>query len=95
MKKLDLSHRIAHTTGIRADVVETILNEAISEIKQAVNNGEPITLRTFGTFYPYVAPAKVGQNICKGYAITIPPTFVAKFKVARTWKEELKSISNK
>ena len=95
MKKRDLSYRIANTTGIRADVVETILNEAISEIKQAVNRGEDVTLRTFGTFYRHVQPLKVGRNIAKGYSVTIPPTFTPKFKPAKTWKQTLIKITHK
>ena len=35
MTKQDLSRRIAHTTGVRPDVVETIINEALLEIKKA------------------------------------------------------------
>ncbi len=94
MKKRDLSNRIADTTGVRADVVETILNEAISEIKQAVNRGEDVTLRTFGTFYRHVQPAKTARNISRGYAISLPPCYTPKIKFAKSWRQELKKQAN-
>lgn len=94
MKKRDLSYRIANTTGIRADVVETILNEAISEIKQAVNRGEAVTLRTFGTFSRHVQPAKTARNISRGYSISLPPCYAPKIKFAKSWRQELKKQAN-
>ena len=95
MTKQDLSHRIADTTGVRADVVETILNEAISEIKQAVNRGEAVTLRTFGTFSRHVQPAKTARNISRGYAISLPPCYAPKIKFAKTWRQELIALTKK
>ena len=93
MKKLDLSHRIAHTTGIRADVVQTILDEAMLEIKKAVNRGEPVYLRTFGTFLRHTTPAKIGRNLQANTPLPIPPRYTTKFIVAKTWQAELKKIT--
>ena len=72
-----------------------ILTLAIEEIRESVNRGEPVTLRTFGTFYRHVQPLKVGRNIAKGYSVTIPPTFTPKFKPAKTWKQHLIKITKK
>ena len=94
MKKRDLSYRIANTTGIRADVVATSLNEAISEIKQAVSRGDEVTLRTFGTFYRYDQPAKTARNISRGYSISLPPCYAPKIKFAKSWRQELKKQAN-
>lgn len=93
MTKQDLSRRIAHTTGVRPNVVETIINEAILEIKNAINRGEPVTLRTFGTFFRHTTPAKIGRNLQANTPHPIPPRYTTKFIVAKTWEDELKQIT--
>lgn len=95
MTKQELSHRIADTTGIRADVVDTIISLAIQEVKQAVNRGEDVTLRTFGTIYRHVQPAKTARNISRGYAISLPPCYAPKIKFAKTWRQELIDLTKK
>ena len=95
MKRIELTRKIADKSGITAEAVNLILTLAIEEIRESVNRGEPVTLRTFGTFYRHVQPLKVGRNIAKGYSVTIPPTFTPKFKPAKTWKQHLIKITHK
>ena len=95
MTRNELSHKIADKSGITTEAVNLILTLAIEEIRESVNRGEPVTLRTFGTFYRHVQPPKVGRNIAKGYSVTIPPTFTPKFKPAKTWKQHLIKITHK
>lgn len=95
MTRNELSHKIADKSGITTEAVNLILTLAIEEIRESVNRGEPVTLRTFGTFYRHVQPLKVGRNIAKGYSVTIPPTFTPKFKPAKTWKQTLFKITHK
>ena len=95
MTRNELSHKIADKSGITAEAVNLILTLAIEEIRESVNRGEPVTLRTFGTFYRHIQPPKVGRNIAKGYSFTIPPTFTPKFKPAKTWKQTLIKITRK
>ena len=95
MTRNELSHKIADKSGITTEAVNLILTLAIEEIRESVNRGEPVTLRTFGTFYRHVQPLKVGRNIAKGYSVTIPPRFTPKFKPAKTWKQQLIKITRK
>ena len=95
MKRIELTRKIADKSGITTEAVNLILTLAIEEIRESVNRGEPVTLRTFGTFYRHVQPLKVGRNIAKGYSVTIPPTFTPKFKPAKTWKQHLIKITKK
>ena len=95
MKRIELAKKIADKSGITTEAVNLVLSLAIEEIRESVNRGEPVTLRTFGTFYRHTQPLKVGRNITKGYAISIPPTFTPKFKVGKTWKHELIKITKK
>ena len=95
MKRIELAKKIADKSGITTEAVNLVLSLAIEEIRESVNRGEPVTLRTFGTFYRHVRPLKVGRNIFKGCPVTIPPTFTPKFKPAKTWKQKLIKISTK
>lgn len=92
MTRITLCKRIAAKTGITADAVDTILTIAMEEIKHTVNRGEPVTLRTFGTFYRYNQPAKAVNDITRSIPLTIPPRFVPKFKPGKNWKKEIQNI---
>ena len=89
MTRNELSKRIARRSGITPDAVDTIIQLTIEEIKKAVNRGEPVTLRTFGTFFRHRTPPKRGNNISKGIPVAIPARHTPKFKPGKTWKQEL------
>lgn len=91
MKRLELAKKIAYKTGITTEAVNLILTLAIEEIRESVNRGEPVTLRTFGTFYRHVQPAKRVNDIRRGIPLTMPPQFIPKFKPGMKWKNEIKN----
>lgn len=89
MTRITLCKRIAAKTGITADAVDTILTIAMEEIKHTVNRGEPVTLRTFGTFYRYNQPEKVGRFLATNTPLRIPARHAVRFKPGKTWKNEI------
>ena len=91
MTRNELSHKIADKSGITTEAVNLILTLAIEEIRESVNRGEPVTLRTFGTFYRHVQPAKRVNDIRRGIPLTMPPQFIPKFKPGMKWKNEIKN----
>ena len=91
MTRDQLTKKIATKSGITTEAVTLVLTLAIEEIRQAVNQGEEVTLRTFGTFYRHVQPAKRVNDIRRGIPLTMPPQFIPKFKPGMKWKNEIKN----
>ncbi len=91
MRKQDLINQIADKTGIpKVDVLVT-LETMFKEVKESVTKGESIYIRGFGSFYPKKRAAKIGRNIKKNIAVSIPEHFIPAFKPAKEFIAEVKT----
>ncbi|MBC7722531.1 MAG: integration host factor subunit beta [Pedobacter sp.] len=91
MRKQDLINQIADKTGIpKVDVLVT-LETMFKEVKESVIKGESIYIRGFGSFYPKKRAAKIGRNIKKNIAVSIPEHFIPAFKPAKEFVGEVKA----
>lgn len=80
MTKKDLIERIAGISGVESKVVEHVLNIERDVIKDALNDGEEVRERGFGTFQVKTRAARKGRNPLTGDAIDIPEKKVIQFK---------------
>jgi DNA-binding protein HU-beta len=93
MRKADLINRISDKTGIpKVDVLVT-LETMFKEIKQNLAEGENIYVRGFGSFIIKKRAAKIGRNIKKNVAVSIPEHFIPAFKPAKEFVQEIKTSS--
>lgn len=91
MRKADLINRISDKTGIpKVDVLVT-LETMFKEIKQNLAQGENIYVRGFGSFIIKKRAAKIGRNIKKNIAVSIPEHFIPAFKPAKEFVQEIKT----
>ncbi len=91
MRKADLINKISDKTGIpKVDVLVT-LETMFKEIKQNLAEGENIYVRGFGSFIIKKRAAKIGRNIKKNIAVSIPEHFIPAFKPAKEFVQEIKS----
>lgn len=94
MRKADLINRISDKTGIpKVDVLVT-LETMFKEIKTTLSNGENLYVRGFGSFIIKKRAAKIGRNIKKNIAVSIPEHFIPAFKPAKEFVQEIKTSSN-
>lgn len=94
MRKADLINQISDKTGIpKVDVLVT-LETMFKEIKVSLTSGENIYIRGFGSFITKKRAAKIGRNIKKNIAVSIPEHFIPAFKPAREFVQEIKSSKN-
>lgn len=91
MRKADLVNAISEkTTVAKVDVIVSI--EALfNEIKNALESGENVYVRGFGSFVIKKRAAKKGRNIKKGRTIEIPEHFIPSFKPAKVFTEQVKA----
>ena len=94
MRKADLISKISDKTGIpKVDVLVT-LETMFKEIKGTLSNGENLYIRGFGSFIIKKRAAKIGRNIKKNIAVSIPEHFIPAFKPAKEFVQEIKTSPN-
>ncbi len=91
MRKADLISKISDKTGIpKVDVLVT-LETMFKEIKSTLSSGENLYIRGFGSFIIKKRAAKIGRNIKKNVAVSIPEHFIPAFKPAKEFVQDIKS----
>lgn len=91
MRKADLIAKISEKTGIpKVDVLVT-LETMFKEVKFALASGENLYVRGFGSFIIKKRAAKIGRNIKKNIAVSIPEHFIPAFKPAKEFMLEVKT----
>ncbi len=91
MRKADLVSRISENTGIEKVDVLVALESFFKEVKESLENGENVYIRGFGSFVTKKRAEKVGRNIKKNVAITIPEHYIPAFKPSKTFTESVKN----
>jgi len=92
MRKSDLINNISDKTGIpKVDVLVT-LETMLKEIKENLSKGENIYIRGFGSFITKKRAAKIGRNIKKNVAVSIPEHFIPAFKPSKEFVNEVKQM---
>lgn len=83
MNKLELVKVVAEKANTTLKVAEEVINATIESIKEAVKNGEEVSLVGFGTFSKAEKKATECRNPQTGAKIAVPAKLVAKFKVSK------------
>jgi len=91
MIKADLISKIAKEMSISKQEAETGVNLFFQTIKEALEKGEEIELRGFGSFRFRKRHARSGRNPRTGDPVEVPPKKVLYFKPSKL----LKMIINK
>ncbi len=80
MTKADIINRIADATGVpKVDVLVTV-EAFFKEVKTALEQGEPVHVRGFGSFLLKHRAAKTARNIRQNTAVQIPEHTIPAFK---------------
>lgn len=91
MTKADIVAEIAEKTGIEKVDVQTTVEAFMSEVKSALETGENVYLRGFGSFIIKERAEKTGRNISRNTTIIIPAHNIPAFKPAKVFVEGVKS----
>lgn len=80
MTKADIVKQIAERTGVEREVVSSIVENFMEQIRLSMIHGENIYLRGFGSFLLKQRAEKVARNISKNTTIVVPAHTVPAFK---------------
>jgi len=90
MTKADLVQKIAEKTGFDKKDVQKIVELYMDEIRNALEKGENVYLRGFGSFITKYRAEKVARNIKKNTSITVPAHYIPAFKPSKSFVENVK-----
>ena len=91
MTKADLVEQVANEAEMTKKDAEQLVEIIFDSIVGALNKGEKIELRGFGSFRVRQRDSRKGRNPKTGAAVNIPAKKVAYFKPGK----ELKEVINK
>jgi DNA-binding protein HU-beta len=91
MTKADIVAEIAEKTGLEKVDVQTTVEAFMEEVKCALETGENVYLRGFGSFVIKERAEKTGRNISKNTTIIIPAHNIPSFKPAKVFVEGVKT----
>ncbi|PZE19211.1 HU family DNA-binding protein [Paenibacillus xerothermodurans] len=90
MNKTDLINNISEKSGLMKKDVETVLNNFLGEVTEALSIGDKVQLIGFGTFETRKRSGRTGRNPQTGKEIIIPESNVPAFKAGNKLKEAVK-----
>ena len=90
MTKADLVTDISDKTGVEKIAVQATIESFMQSVIDAMENGENVYLRGFGSFIVKKRAEKTGRNISKNTTLIIPEHFVPTFKPSKTFIEGVK-----
>jgi DNA-binding protein HU-beta len=95
MTKAEIVAEIATKTGIEKVTVQTTVEAFMETVKVAMQKGDNVYLRGFGSFIVKKRAQKTGRNISKNTTIVIPAHYIPSFKPAKVFTNEVKKMKIK
>jgi nucleoid DNA-binding protein len=86
MRKAEIVHRIADATGLTQVKAEEVVDAVFDAIQNALQQGDSVILRRFGTFDVRTKRARVGRNPKTGAEAVIAARRVVRFKSGNLFK---------
>jgi len=90
MRKAELIVEISKKTGIEKAKVEAIIETFMSSVQEHVIKKETVSFRGFGNFVVRKREAKIGRNITKNTAVTVPAHYIPFFRAAKVFNVKVK-----
>lgn len=88
--KRDLVNELSNSLGLRHQDVTALVEGFIEQVGSALERGDDVTLRTFGTFELRKAKSKIGRNPKKpDSTMVIPERYVVRFKPGMELKQRV------
>lgn len=91
MTKAEIVSNIAGKSGMEKADVLRVVEDLMTEVKDALESGTNVYLRGFGSFIVKKRAEKTGRNITKNTTIKIPAHNIPAFKPAKIFIEAVKS----
>ena len=91
MTKADLISEITEKTGVEKIAVQATVESLMTSIIDAMESGENVYLRGFGSFVVKKRAEKTGRDISKNTTIIIPAHNIPAFKPSKEFVNKVKT----
>ena len=95
MTKADIVARISEAKGVEKAEVQATVEAFMEEVKKALESGNNVYLRGFGSFIIKRRAEKTGRNISKNTTIKIPAHNIPAFKPSKVLDVVKESVAAK
>ena len=92
MTKAEVANRLANKVGIPHKQSVEAVEVLVQRIKDALQEGEKVSLVGFGTFFVKERNPRSGRNPRTGTSIEIPKKCVATFKPGKAFREMVRDL---
>jgi len=87
MRKVEMTQRIAEAMEITKGQADAAVEAILAAVKDALRQGEAVTLRGVGTWHVRAKRARVGRNPKTGAPAAIPARRVVRFTAGKVLKK--------
>jgi DNA-binding protein HU-beta len=87
MNKNELVHAISEEADVSLIVANAVLDAFTNSVKQALKDGDKVSLVGFGTFQAKERPAREGRNPKTGEVLQIAESIAPSFKAGQPLKD--------
>ena len=91
MTKQDVIRQITERTGLDPLVSRSVLESFFKVVKSALAEGEPIYIRTFGSFLVKQRAGKIARNIRQNKVITLAAHKIPAFKPSAEFSNQVRA----
>ena len=92
MTKADLVEEVARVTELPRKESEIVVETIFESIIQALQNGDKIEIRGFGSFRTRQRRGRIGRNPKTGARVEVPPKRIPFFKPSKELKDFVNGI---
>lgn len=87
--RADLSEAVYHEVGLSRNESAALVESVLDEISEALVNGEPVKISSFGSFAIRQKGKRVGRNPKTGEEVPILPRKVLVFRASHVLKNRI------
>lgn len=87
MTKADLVEEVVRVTELPRKEAETVVETIFDSIIKALQTGDKIEIRGFGSFRTRQRDGRIGRNPKTGERVEVPPKKIAYFKPSKDLKD--------
>ena len=95
MTKSDIVERIATGTGMTRIETEAVINGFIACVSEALESGEGVELRGFGTFHVQHRRARKARNPRTNEEIPVPARHMPLFRPSRSLRDKVDAAARR
>lgn len=90
MNLKQIKKKVSKKSKIKYTLIDIVIRNFINEVRENTLNGEDVLITGLGTFKLHYVEKPTFYDIHKAETVTLPPRFVLKFIISKSFQESAK-----